>query len=208
MSGQVLPPTRWGGRELAWGTKTFVMAVLNATPDSFSGDGLLGVAQLAGDLAEAAVAAGADLIDIGAESTRPGHERVGAATEIERLLPVLAAVANRVTVPISVDTSKASVAAAALDGGASIINDVRGLQADPEMAQLAAERGVPVVIMHDVVPDGHRDLITSIVRELFRRLDNALAAGIPWDLLDRRSRDSGSARTGARISNCCAVSRS
>ena len=131
MSGQVFSPTRWGGRELAWGTKTFVMAILNATPDSFSGDGLLEEAQLSRRSRRDAVAAGADLIDIGAESTRPGHEQVDAAVEIERLLPVLAAVASRVSVPISVDTSKASVAAAALDAGASIINDVRGLQADP-----------------------------------------------------------------------------
>jgi dihydropteroate synthase len=82
-----------------------------------------------------------------------------------------------------VDTSKAEVAAAALDAGASIINDVRGLLADPELAHLAASRGVPVVVMHDVAADGHGDLLTSIVRELSRRLDRALAAGIPWDRL-------------------------
>ncbi len=183
MNGQVLLPTRWGDRELAWGTKTFVMAILNATPDSFSGDGLLGQPRDAGDLAEAAVAAGADLIDIGAESTRPGHQPVDSAAEIERLLPVLKAVVSRVSVPVSVDTSKAAVAAAALDAGASIVNDVRGLQADPELAQLAAERGLPIVVMHDIAPDGHGDLLTSIVRELSRRLDQALAVGIPWEML-------------------------
>lgn len=180
---QARPPTRWGEHELVWGTKTFVMAILNATPDSFSGDGLEGAADRAGDLAKAAVAAGADLIDIGAESTRPGHTPVDARAEIERLLPVLTAVASRVKVPISVDTSKASVATAALDAGASIINDVRGLQADPDLARLAADRGVPVVVMHDVTPDGHGDLMTSVLRELSRRLDDALAAGIPWDHL-------------------------
>lgn len=183
MSRQAPSPTRWWNNELVWGAKTFVMAILNATPDSFSGDGLAGRPERAAGLAEAAVAAGADLIDIGAESTRPGHAAVDARAEIERLLPVLAAVASRVTVPISVDTSKASVAAAALDAGASLINDVRGLQADAELARLAAERGVPVVVMHDVIPDGRGDLMTSILRELSRRLDRALAAGIPWDHL-------------------------
>lgn len=183
MSKRALPPTRWGEHELAWGTKTFVMAILNATPDSFSGDGLLGNVADAGRLAAAAVANGADLIDIGAESTRPGHQPVDAAAEIERLLPVLKAVVARVSVPVSVDTSKAAVAAAALDAGASVINDVRGLQADPELAQVAAARGVPVVVMHDIVPDRYGDLVTSIVRELSRRLDQALAAGISWGML-------------------------
>ncbi len=178
-----LPPTRWNGFELAWGSKTFVMAILNATPDSFSGDGLLDRAESAGDLAAAAVAVGADLIDIGAESTRPGHQTVDAATEIARLLPVLRAVRDRVDVPVSVDTSKAAVATAALDAGASLVNDVRGLRADPDLAALVAARGVPVVVMHDVVPDGHGDLMTSIVRELSRRLDQAVAAGIPWEHL-------------------------
>ena len=183
MTARPLTPTRWGAHELAWGSKTFVMAILNATPDSFSGDGLLGNAQDAGELAAAAVANGADLIDIGAESTRPGHERVDAGSEIERLLPMLRSVVSRVSVPVSVDTSKAVVAAAALDAGASIINDVRGLRADPELAQVAAARGVPVVIMHDIVPDQYGDLVTSVVRELSRRLDQALAAGILWDML-------------------------
>lgn len=178
-----LPPTRWNGFELAWGSKTFVMAILNATPDSFSGDGLLDRAESAGDLAAAAVAVGADLIDIGAESTRPGHQTVDAATEIARLLPVLRAVRDRVDVPVSVDTSKAAVATAALDAGASLVNDVRGLRADPDLGALVAARGVPVVVMHDVGPEVHGDLVTSIVRELSRRLDRAVAAGIPWEHL-------------------------
>ena len=177
------PPTRWDGHDLVWGTKTFVMAVVNATPDSFSGDGLAGRPEAAAALAEGAVAEGADLIDVGAESTRPGHIAVTAAEELDRLLPVLRAVRARVSVPISVDTNKAAVAEAALAAGASIVNDVRGFTADPDLAPLIAARGVPAVVMHDVPPDGHGDLLTSILRELSRRLDWALAAGVAWEKL-------------------------
>jgi dihydropteroate synthase len=159
------------------------MAIVNATPDSFSGDGLAGQSDLAAAIAAGAVADGADLIDIGAESTRPGHTTVTVEEELARLLPVLRAIAARVTVPISVDTSKAAVAEAALAAGASIVNDVRGLTADPELAAVCARAAVPVVVMHDVPPDGHGDLVSSIVRELSRRLDQALVAGIAWENL-------------------------
>ncbi len=183
LTREVLPPTQWNGRSLAWGTKTFVMAIVNVTPDSFSGDGLAGQPEQAGDLAAAAVADGADLIDIGAESTRPGHAPISAEEELARLLPALRAVVSRVDVLISVDTSKATVAEAALRAGASLVNDIRGLTADPNMAAVVARFGVPAVVMHDLPPDGQGDLMTSIVRELARRLDRALVAGIPWDCL-------------------------
>ena len=178
-----MPPTRWAGRELVWGSKTFVMAIVNATPDSFSGDGLAGRPEEAGERAARAVAAGADLIDVGAESTRPGHAAVTAEEEIGRLLPALHAIRARVELPISVDTSKAVVAEAALEAGADLVNDVRGLTADPELAAVCARWGVPVVVMHDIPPDGRGDLLTSVLRELSRRLDRALAAGIAWDRL-------------------------
>lgn len=178
-----LPPTIWDSGELLWGTKTHVMSIINATPDSFSGDGIAGEPEIAADLAAEAVANGSDLIDIGAESTRPGHQPVSAEDELARLLPVLRAVARRVKVPISVDTSKAAVADAALHAGASIINDVRGFTADPECAAVVAAHGKPAVIMHDRPPDGHGDLLTSIIRELSRRLDQAVAAGIAWEHL-------------------------
>ena len=181
--GATLPPTCWHAHELSWGTKTFVMAILNATPDSFSGDGLAGRPEEAGERAAAAVADGADLIDLGAESTRPGHAPVGEAEELARLLPALRAVLARVAVPVSVDTSKAAVADAALHAGASLVNDVRGLTADPELAAVVAAHGVPAVVTHDAPPDGHGDLLTAVLRELSRRLDRAMAAGIPWDHL-------------------------
>ena len=178
-----LPPTRWDAGAFSWGAKTYLMAIINATPDSFSGDGIAGHPNAAASLATAAVANGADLIDIGAESTRPGHTPIPASEECNRLLPVLRAVRAAVAVPIAVDTSKAAVAGAALDAGASIVNDIRGLTADPEMAALIAARDVPAIIMHDVAPDDGRDLVTSIVQELARRLDRAVAAGIDWERL-------------------------
>jgi len=178
-----LPPTTWKGGELHWGAKTYVMAIINATPDSFSGDGIHGSAEMAGDVAMDAVANGADLIDIGAQSTRPGHQPVEAEEELARLLPVLHDILRRVEVPVSIDTSKAAVADAALRAGASMINDVRGFTADHECAAVVAAHGVPAVLMHDVPPGGHGDMMTSIVRELSRRLDQAVAAGIAWERL-------------------------
>jgi dihydropteroate synthase len=108
---------------------------------------------------------------------------VTAADELARLLPALRAIRPRVNVPISVDTSKAAVAEAALAADADLLNDVRGLTRDPDLAAVAARFGVPAVVMHDVPPDGRGDLVTSIVRELARRLDRALAAGIAWERL-------------------------
>ncbi len=183
MTSPPLPPTVWDGGAFVWGSKTYVMAILNATPDSFSGDGLAGNSERAGELAMAAVADGADVIDVGAESTRPGSEPVDAETELARLLPVLEAVTAQVRVPISVDTSKAAVAEAALRAGASMVNDVRGFTRDPELAAVVAAHGVPAVVMHDIPPDGRGDLVTSIIAELNRRLDRAVAAGIAWERL-------------------------
>jgi len=176
-------PTRWHDHELVWGTRTHVVAVVNATPDSFSGDGVAGDPCRAAELAAAAVRDGAGIVDVGAESTRPGHRPVPAEEEIGRLLPVLAAVRAAVAVPISVDTTKAAVAEAALGAGADLVNDVRGLTGDPDMAAVVARRGVPVVVMHDAAPDGNEDLVTSIVRELARRLDRAVAAGVTAELV-------------------------
>jgi dihydropteroate synthase len=158
------------------------MAILNVTPDSFSGDGLLGAAEAEiVARARAAEADGAHILDIGGESTRPGHTPVSVDEELARVLPVVRAIAAQVTIPISIDTYKAVVAQAALAAGAEIINDVRGLTGDPEMAALAARAAVPLVIMHDIAPDGRGDVVSSIVRELARRIERALAAGVAWE---------------------------
>ncbi|MBA3450960.1 MAG: dihydropteroate synthase [Chloroflexia bacterium] len=159
------------------------MAVLNLTPDSFSGDGLAGDVERAMTAALRAVEDGADVLDLGAESTRPGHVAISDAEEQARLLPVLKALRGATDALLSVDTSKAVVAAAALAAGADLVNDVRGLTADPEMAAVVAAAGVPAIILHDVKPESGVDLMTSILRELSRRLDRAVAAGVAGERL-------------------------
>lgn len=137
----------------AWGRRSHVMGIVNVTPDSFSGDGLLAAGDTldrATALAGAFLAAGADILDIGGESTRPGSHAVAAEQEIARVCPVLEAIKKgHPEAVLSVDTAKAAVAEAALDAGASIVNDIWALKADPEMAALVAGRGVPVVLMHN-----------------------------------------------------------
>ena len=179
----LLPTTIWNGHELRWGAKTHVMAILNLTPDSFSGDGLGGNAEAALTAALRAVDDGADILDLGAESTRPGHGPISEDEELARLLPALGGIRARTDVLLSVDTSKAAVAAEAIAAGADLVNDVRGFTADPEMAAVVAQAGVPAVIMHDVPPEHEDDLMTSILRELSRRLDRAVAAGVVWERL-------------------------
>lgn len=181
------------------GVRTYVMGILNVTPDSFSGDGLaVGGADMVAralDRAAAFVEAGADILDVGGESTRPGSSPVEAADEIARVIPVIAALAERFPdTVISVDTSKASVAAAALDAGADWLNDVWALKADPAMAALAAARAVPVVLMHNrsrpraVETDArlgaqykgakYRHLMDDVAAELKGLADDAVAAGV------------------------------
>ncbi|MDH3942601.1 MAG: dihydropteroate synthase [Anaerolineae bacterium] len=190
-------PLSIGKHRFDWGARTYIMGIINLTPDSFSGDGL----QMAGDPVEAAlrqaesfVEAGAHMVDVGGESTRPGSEAVGAQEEMERVLPVIERLVSNLDIPISIDTYKAHVAEAALEAGAAMINDVWGLQADPEMARLAAERGVPVILMHNrSTPKNaevlerlggrytgveYDDLIEDIKRELMESVEIARKAGI------------------------------
>jgi dihydropteroate synthase len=141
-------PIAIGGVSFEWGRRTYVMGIVNATPDSFSGDGVLDPARAA-EQAARMVEAGADLLDVGAESTRPDFPPIDAAEEWRRLEPVLRAVRAAVRVPISVDTSKADVAGRAFDAGAGALNDVRGLLADPALAPLLAAWGLPAVLMHN-----------------------------------------------------------
>lgn len=160
---------------------TLVMGIVNVTPDSFSGDGLAGQLDAVVERARAMIAAGADVIDVGGESTRPGYTPVPAEEELRRVIPAIEALADAIDVPISIDTSKAVVAEAALKAGAHIVNDIRGLSADPEIAAVAAAAGAPVVIMHDLKIETEDRLIPDIVRELSLRIERALAAGIPWE---------------------------
>lgn len=182
---------------LAWGLRTYVMGIINVTPDSFSGDGLL----VAGKGPEAAaiqaqqfVEDGADIIDVGGESTRPGSVPVTAEEELARVLPVIEAVRQAVTVPISVDTYRAAVAEAALVVGADWVNDVWGLRMEPKLATVIAQAGCPVVIMHNrskpkdvwqekrlggrYVGVAYDDLMADIRRELEESIEIARKAGV------------------------------
>jgi dihydropteroate synthase/2-amino-4-hydroxy-6-hydroxymethyldihydropteridine diphosphokinase len=185
-------------RNFEWGTQTYVMGILNITPDSFSGDGLRQGAdpvEAAVEQARQFVEAGAHILDVGGESTRPGSDPVGAVEEAARVVPVVQALAAELEAPISIDTYKAEVAAAALDAGADLINDVWGLKADLEMAPLAAARGVPVILMHNrSMPKSaevqarlggrytgveYGDLIGDIKGELLESVSLAKEAGVP-----------------------------
>ncbi|MFL5760231.1 MAG: dihydropteroate synthase [Thermomicrobiales bacterium] len=179
---ETYPPMVWPGYAIPWGLETHLMGIVNATPDSFSGDGVAGDVAKAVELAKEG-AKHATFVDIGGESTRPGHEPLDTAAELDRVLPILSAVRATVRLPISVDTSKARVAEAVIASGANMINDVRGFTADPEIAVVVAEAHVPAVLMHDVPPDRYGDLVTSVLRELSRRLDRAIGAGIAWERL-------------------------
>lgn len=180
-----LGTTRIGPRHFTWGSRTHVMGILNVTPDSFSGDGLLGDAAdpvaAAVALGRAMVQDGADLLDVGGESTRPGHELVEAAVETSRVIPVVAALrAALPAVPISIDTTKPAVAEAAIDAGASLINDVWGVADDDRLARVAAERDVPIVLMHNRAEARYTTLLPDIVADLQRAIERALRLGVGW----------------------------
>ena len=188
-----LGATRIGQRTFSWGTRTFVMGILNVTPDSFSGDGLLapapatapggpaGPVAAAVGVATAMAEAGADLLDIGGESTRPGHAAVTLEEELARVIPVIEAVrASLPAMPLSVDTTKPPVAAAAVDAGADLVNDVWGVADDDALARLAAERGVPIVLMHNRAEARYTTLLPEVVADLQRAIERALRAGVAW----------------------------
>jgi dihydropteroate synthase len=182
-----LGSTRIGRRTFVWGSRTFVMGILNITPDSFSGDGLLAAdgppfVATATDLGRAMADAGADLLDIGGESTRPGHETVSLQDELARVVPVVRAIRDALPVmPLSVDTTKPAVAAAAIDAGADLVNDVWGVTEDDALARLAADRGLPIVLMHNRAEARYTTLLPEIIADLQRAIERALRAGVPWD---------------------------
>jgi dihydropteroate synthase len=163
------------------GAQTLVMGILNITPDSFSGDGLAGGVDAALARAEEMVAAGVGILDLGGESTRPGHADVPADEELARVVPVIERLAGRVSVPISIDTRKASVAEAALAAGASVVNDVSGLHFDPRLVDVARVADAPVIIGHwqRRAPDDDRDLLVWLTEGLAESVRLATAAGIP-----------------------------
>jgi dihydropteroate synthase len=175
----------WKNRQLQLGPKSTIMGIVNVTPDSFSDGGLFHAADAAVAQGERLAEAGADIIDIGGESTRPFADSVSAEQEIERVVPVIKELATRISIPISIDTCKSQVAKAAIKAGASIINDISAMQADPRMADTAAGLDVPIVLMHmkgtprtmqlDPV---YEDVVVEVKNYLAKAIEHAVAAGI------------------------------
>ncbi len=162
------------------GRRTLVMGILNVTPDSFSDGGLFAAEDAAAAQALALAAEGAAIVDVGGESTRPGHVPVSAEEEQARVLPVIRRLAAELAVPVSIDTYKASTARLALEAGARIVNDVWGLQREPEIARVAAEHGAPVVVMHNrETIDPSLDILDEMRRFFERSLAIAREAGLP-----------------------------
>ncbi len=184
-----LSPTIWGRRQLSWGTHTHVMGIINITPDSFSGDGLLAgsdqqkIPEHVLTQARAFVAAGATLIDVGGESTRPNFAPLPPEEELRRVLPVVRILAEQLPpeIIISIDTYKAEVARQALDAGACMVNDIWGLQHDPAMASLIAERSVPIILMANMRGYKKHEIVSDVTRFLAHSIDQALTGGVAWE---------------------------
>jgi len=172
-------PMTIGGREFVWGRRTYIMGVVNVTSDSFSGDGLAYDVAAAVNQAVCMCRDGADIIDVGGESTRPGFQPVPADEEIHRTVPGIERLLGEVDVPVSIDTYKAEVARAALDAGACLVNDVHGFRREPEVAAVAAEFDVPAVAMHNQRDREFHDVIGDITVGLVESLRIARERGLP-----------------------------
>jgi len=178
MNGLPLAPTCCGGIEFRWGERTYVMGILNLTPDSFSGDGLDGDVETALVRARRFVADGADIIDVGGESTRPGSEPVPVDEELRRVIPAVERLAGELAVPLSIDTYRSAVASRAVEAGARMINDVWGLRRDPGLARVAAETGVPLVLVSNQRDRSCRDIIAGVISDLRWSIALAVQAGV------------------------------
>jgi len=196
-----MKPLHIGKHTFDWGARTYVMGILNVTPDSFSGDGIIArgdAVSVSIEQARQFLEGGADILDVGGESTRPGSEALTAETEMERVLPVIHALAK--TFPdalLSIDTYKASVAEAAIQAGARMVNDVWALRADPDLATVVAKNGVPVILMHNrsnpvsvevraqlgnaYIGAEYDDLLADVQRELLDSVRLAQQAGVADD---------------------------
>ena len=185
-SNRVRGTTKIGGSVFKWGSRTYVMGVINATPDSFSGDGVGSNVDAALAQARSFEQWGADIIDVGGESTRPpsiyaGSEPVTVDEELERVLPIIRVITQATKLPVSIDTYKAGVAREAVAAGAAMINDVWALRRDPDMARTAAELGVPVVLMHNQDHTRYDDVVPDVISRLSWLADRAVEAGVRRD---------------------------
>jgi len=179
---ETLPATHCGNTEFLWGERTYIMGVCNLSPDSFSGDGLGDDIEATLAQAQRMVAEGADIIDVGGESTQPGTEPLTVDDfddELRLVIPAIERLATEISVPISIDTYKAGVASRAVRAGASMINDIWGLKRDPRVAQVAAEAGVPVILManqRDAPPKV--GIMAKVISDLETGIKIALEAGV------------------------------
>lgn len=170
-----------GPYQLDFGKKTYIMGILNATPDSFSDGGKYNSIEHAIEHAQEMVENGADIIDIGGESTRPGYTVISEEEEIERIVPVIEAISKHVKVPISIDTYKAKVAQSAIEAGAHIINDIWGAKADEGMAAVAAKYNVPIILMHNRNDRDYSLFIRDVLNDLYESINIVKQAGVRDD---------------------------
>ena len=179
---------RIGPRAFAWGARTYVMGVINVSPESFSGDGLSSVEDAVAQARQFATE-GADILDVGGQSTRPGavksqagFDELDAAEEMRRVVPVIAALRDALPdMPLSIDTYTPEVAQAAIDAGAHMVNDIEGLRRDPAMARMVAEAGVPVAVMHNQRGRKAGDVMAAVIEGLRESLRRAGDAGVPGE---------------------------
>ena len=177
-----LGSTSCGSSIFHWGRRTYIMGVVNVSPDSFSGDGIADAEQAVAKGKQLA-SEGADIIDVGGESTRPGSTPIATDEELGRVIPVVEKLAKDVSVPVSVDTYNLEVARQALNAGANVINDIWGLQKEPALADLAAEKGVPIVLMSNQRDSHCQDIMPAVTSDLKRAIKQALTAGVPWEYI-------------------------
>ena len=173
--------TRCAGKEFKWGERTYIMGVINVTPDSFSGDGLGLDVEAAVDQGKRFAAEGADILDIGGESTRPGAEPITDDEELSRVIPVIERLASEVALPLSIDTYKWEVAGRALAAGARMLNDIWGLKYDPRLAELAAEWQVPIVLMSNQRDAAYQDILPEVISSLRQSMALATERGVAWE---------------------------
>ena len=185
-----LGTTKCGNTEFRWGERTYVMGIINVSPDSFSGDGIADL-EAAAAQARRFVSEGADMLDIGGESTRPGSVPVSIDEEIKRVVPVIERLVSEAAIPLSIDTYKSEVARRALEAGATMINDQWGLKRDQRLAELAAKRGIPLILMSNQRDKGgydvgvrrdtayYEDVMAEVISSLRKSLELALRMGMP-----------------------------
>ena len=181
MNSYGLGVTRCGNMEFRWGERTYIMGVLNLTPDSFSGDGLGRNIEAAVVQARRMVEEGADILDIGGESTRPESSPVAADEELRRVMPVIERLAGELSAPLSIDTYRSEVARRAVTAGVRMINDVWGLRRNPELAQVAAEAGVPLVIVANQREKTCGEIVPEVIDSLRDGMKLAQDAGVAWE---------------------------